>query len=528
MRSWRGSPAKALAALLVLAKVVVPVAPAAAATQVQGAGSTWSQIAIDQWRADVAKFGIPINYQGVGSTQGRQRYYTGTVDFGVSEIPFQSCAPGVPNCTDEVQLAAARPYVYLPIVAGGTSLMYNLKYNGQMVTDLKLSGATITKIYTGVVTDWSDPAITADDGRHFAPQHITPVIRSDGSGTSAQFTAWMAGTQPALWTPFCVKYGIVPCGATSQYPSFPGAVGAQLSDNVANYVAESYNTGSLGYVEYGFATARNFPVVSVLNAAGYYVQPTAQDVAVALQRAQINADRTANLTGVYANTDPRAYPISSYSYMIAPTTPVAGMSTDKGNTLRQFIYYFVCTGQQKAEVLGYSPLPKNLVQAAFDAAQQIPGAGAPPNIDTSCANPTITGGFTTTNAPLPGQGAKAGAPPAAGPTTTRPSSTSARSSAGTATTGVVNAATATATTVTGVAAAASDPGSSDTAVTDGGGGSAAADQLAAAVSSSPQKVGGDNSVPIVPFLLLALVMLGVVFVPPALSVLRRRESAPES
>jgi phosphate transport system substrate-binding protein len=495
----------------------MPATPAAAATQILGAGSTWSQVAIDQWRADVARFGLPINYQGVGSTAGRQFYYTGTVDFAVSEIPFQVayCPPGAPSCTNEVQLAASRPYAYLPIVAGGTSLMYNLSYNGQQVRDLKLSGATITKIFTGVITDWSDPAVAADDGRHFAAQRITPVIRSDGSGTSAQFTAWMAATQPGLWGPFCTKQSINPCGATSQYPSFPGSQAQQLSDGVAGYVAAPYGAGAITYVEYAYALARNFPVVSVLNAAGYYVQPTAQDVAVALQKAQINSDRTQNLSGVYADTDPRAYPISSYSYMIVPTTTAAPMTTAKGNTLSQFIYYFVCTGQQKAAILGYSPLPKNLVQFAFNAAQQIPGAVAPPNIN-NCNNPTITGTFTTQSAPLPPPSARAGAPR----TASQPPPGATSSTVGSGATPVTGAAATAATAGTNAAVAAGqDQGPGNAAATDANGGPA----TDVALASSPQKVGGGNGVPVVPFLLLAIVMLGVVFVPPALSVIRRRE-----
>src|SRR5207244_2280436 len=137
-----------------------------------------------------------------------------------------------------------------------------------------------------------------------------------------------------------------------------------------------------------------FPVVSVLNQAGYYVQPTAQAVSIALTAARINPDRTQVLDAVYTNPDARAYPVSSYSYMIVPTGTQAPFSTDKGNVLGRFILYFLCAGQQKAVQLGYSPLPKNLVQFGFDAERLIPGAPAPPPID-QCANPTITGSFIT-------------------------------------------------------------------------------------------------------------------------------------
>src|SRR5262249_34822431 len=198
-----------------------------------------------------------------------------------------------------------------------------------------------------------------------------------------------------------------PCPPTSLYPYFGASKAQSGSDGVANYVAAPYNNGAVTYVEYGYALQRGFPVASVLNQAGYYRQPTAENVAIAVTRARINADRTQYLNNVYTNPDPRTYPISSYSYMIVPTTTAAPMTTGKGNTLGQFILYFLCTGQQKAKQLGYSPLPANLVQFGFEAEAKIPGAPKPPPL-SQCANPTITGGFNT-NVPLPSASDKAGA-----------------------------------------------------------------------------------------------------------------------
>ena len=86
--------------------------------------------------------------------------------------------------------------------------------------------------------------------------------------------------------------------------------------------------------------------------------------------------------------------------MIVPTTTASPFTTDKGVTLSKFILYVVCAGQQEAALLGYSPLPKNLVQDAFDVVTKIPGHVNPPPID-QCDNPTITGAFVTNNAPPP-------------------------------------------------------------------------------------------------------------------------------
>src|SRR4029078_12744093 len=119
---------------------------------------------------------------------------------------------------------------------------------------------------------------------------------------------------------------------------------------------------------------------------------------------------TQNLEGVYTFPDARSYPVSSYSYMIVPTTTAAPFTPDKGKTLSKFILYFVCVGQQKAAQLGYSPLPKNLVQIAFNSVNKIPGHAAPPPID-QCDTPTIRGTFVAGDAPPPLPSDKVGATP---------------------------------------------------------------------------------------------------------------------
>jgi ABC-type phosphate transport system substrate-binding protein len=143
---------RSIAVVAIVVGAIAPllgVAPAAAAVTVTGGGSTWSQIAVDQWRADVAAQGITINYQGVGSTAGRQFWYNSQTDFAVSEIPFQAEGDGGIN---EVAKAQARgPFAYLPIVAGGTAFMYHLDVGGERVTNLRLAPRTIAKIFTGVI-----------------------------------------------------------------------------------------------------------------------------------------------------------------------------------------------------------------------------------------------------------------------------------------------------------------------------------------------------------------------------------------
>src|SRR3954452_19473406 len=374
-------------ATCLLGLLLVPVpAQAADYVPISGAGSTWSQVAVDAWRADVRASGVVVNYAGTGSTDGRSQFIQGTVDFANTEIPFQN--PPEPGQQAEIP---SRPYAYLPIVAGGTSFMYNLTVAGQRVTDLRLSGATLAQIFTGAITRWSDPAITRDYGKALPNIPIIPVVRSDGAGASAQFTLYMQSQAPSIYCPFIrskLHLGGSACPSVSFYPAFGSSKAQNGSNGVANYVSASYGAGAIGYVEYAYAKRINFPVVSLLNKAGYFSQPTAGNVAVALTRAKINKDLTQNLQSVYTNPDKRAYPMSSYSYMVVPTTTAAPFNSDKGRTLSTFVNYFLCTGQQKADILGYSPLPKNLVEAGFKQVARIPGAVASPSI-SKCNTPAL-------------------------------------------------------------------------------------------------------------------------------------------
>ena len=357
---------------------------------INGSGSTWSAIAIDQWRADVRNSkGLTVNYNSVGSSSGREYYISlgDQTDFAVSEIPFVGDEPD--------RLAShKRTYQYLPIVAGGTALMYNLKDSaGRQVRDLGLSAATIAGIFTGKIKSWDDPKITADYGKPLPKLAITPVIRSDGSGTSAQFAAYLAYEAKSVWTPFAKDKMLDPNIPVSNYPDLGNSIAQKGSDGIANYVANPIvGVGAIGYLESSYAVQRNFPVASVKNRSGKFVLPTSRNVSTALTKATLYADRTQNLTGVYSNADPAAYPISSYSYMIVPKK--TGMAADKASVLGRFMLYFACDGQSSASLLGYSPLPKNLVSIVFDAVRDLP-AGRPdaPAEPTAanCKNPTLTG-----------------------------------------------------------------------------------------------------------------------------------------
>jgi phosphate ABC transporter phosphate-binding protein len=416
--------ARAAAMLAVVAVIAAPV-PASAARYVaiSGSGSSWSAVALDQWQQDLRPNGLVINYNPDGSAAGRGDYMANQDDFAGSDPPFRDGHDQLGGTGAEHPIQG---YSYIPDTAGGTALMYHIEVAGKLVRNLRLSGETIMKIFTGAITNWDDKAITKDYGARLPNLPITPVIRSDGSGATFFFTRWMAHRFPSQWNAFCKKRkaGIhLPCGQTEFYPLFPGAKSENGSNNVATYITASYGNGSIGYDEYAYALNSHYPVVKVLNSAGYYVLPTASNVAVALTKAVINENPHSpdflqqNLDAVYTFTDPRSYPLSSYSYLIVPrkhTHQPTNFSPAKGKSLSTFVDYFLCAGQKEAAALGYSPLPLNLVKGGLLQSSNIPGAIPGPNLSTlaGCDNPTFTNGKLTLllHAPMPSPCDKVGKP----------------------------------------------------------------------------------------------------------------------
>jgi phosphate transport system substrate-binding protein len=536
----------AVATVVALFAVVAGAASPAFAdyAQIDGDGSTWSKVIVDQWIADVKSSGIQANYTGTGSSTGRQNFANFQDDFAISEIPYQGtdergAADGSPN----------RPYAYLPIVAGGTSFTYHIEVGGALMRDVRLSGETIAKIFTNTITNWSDPQIKADNnGRVFPDLQIVPVVRSDGSGTTAQFTTWMDNQYPSLWRP----YNKGKAGLTSYYPTTANSkmLSAPGSDQVMNTIVADSGNGTIGYVEYSYPLNMDYPVVKVLNAAGYYVEPTEYDVAVALTKAKINEDATSALyltqilDGVYTNPDPRAYPLSSYSYMIIPTAPSGTapgqetrMTTAKRQSLADFMFHGLCEGQKIAGAYGYSPMPLNLVQAGFDQLAKLKTAD--PNVDlqkrdvTQCNNPTFVAGNLGANhladiAPQPAVCDKAGAGPCLGangaPGGAAPG---AGSAAGAGAAGSAAASAGVANTVAGGAAAAGstvgvDP---ETGLGTGADVSAAGGLVTGAVATrvAARQAGGGIAFGA----LAAAELVGIILVPGALTgwVRRRRVGA---
>jgi phosphate transport system substrate-binding protein len=320
---------------------------------VSGQGSTFVSNLLEQCRVDAKnEFGINVAYQGTGSGAGRNAYIAGTNDFGASDVAFPSV---------EVEKAKSKPFVYVPVAVGGIAVIY--KISG--LTDLKLSGPTLAGIFAGKIQKWdAEPIVKDNPGVNLPSDIIRVIVRSDSSGTSNVFSDYLGTVGKGAWT----------AGTTSNFPVPAGnGVAQRGSDGVTNYVAGSQGNFSITYAEASFAEERKLPVVKVINAAGNAIAPEASSITEAMSAAAVNDDGTVLLN--FQTPSPKAYPISTTAYVIAPQT----MDKAKGDILRTFLTFTVGACQKKADKVGYAPLPANLVKLGTDAIAKInPGSAAVP------------------------------------------------------------------------------------------------------------------------------------------------------
>jgi len=489
--------AVAVLALTLFAGAVGAVTPA----EIEGSGSSWAENAVNQWVSDVYSQGVQVVYNPDGDAQGRQDYANKVSDFSVTADGYEGRDP-VTGITDTSQ---GRQYAYLPIAAGGTAFPYQIRVDGKQVENLRLSGQTLAKIFTNQITNWSTKTITKDNNGVALPTlPIVPVVQSEGSGSTQQLTNYFAQEFPNIWQQYSGS-----SQPTEYYPRQGSQIAQNGSNGAMNYVSSSEANGSIGYVEYSFALSVNYPVVKVLNNGGFYTLPTQYNVAVALEKAQITMNPSSSryllqtLDNVYTDTDPRTYPLSSYVYMIEPTgaypKPETKITAGKRQAVANFAFYGICQGQKEIGPLGYSPLPVNLVTAAFGQIRKLQQAD--PSISltkitiNNCDEPTFVPGkptvnYLTTIAPLPPAcDALQAGPCAAGvtpngigatPTSsgTYPGATSSASGGQSASTGAGPGSSS------GGAASASSSGAGTTSGTTASAGSAAATSDASGASSA--------------------------------------------
>ena len=292
-----------------------------------GAGSTFVAPLVQAWEADYAKSpaAVTITYGAIGSGGGIDQITARTVDFGASDAPLTSD-----------QATACKDCVQIPWALGATAIDYNVK---GAPDHLKLTGEVLANIFLGKITSWDDPAIASlNPGVKLPSTHITPVYRSDGSGTSFVLTDYLSSVSPD-WAS--------KVGASTQ-PTFPTGTGAEHSSGV---IASMQATdGAITYAETSYTTADGLHSAVLQNAAGNYEQPTEKAVLAAAAAGTTRPDGTIKLVNPPASaTD--AYPLASYTYVIVPKT------SPKAATIKAFLTYAVGPKGQAFGPPAYPELP---------------------------------------------------------------------------------------------------------------------------------------------------------------------------
>jgi phosphate transport system substrate-binding protein len=306
---------------------------AASAADISGAGATFPYPVYAKW-ADAYKkeTGNGLNYQSIGSGGGIKQIKAKTVTFGASDAPLTG------KELDEAGLAQ------FPMVMGGIVPVVNLE--GFKPGELVLDGPTLAKIYLGEIKSWDDAAIKKLNPNAKLPkQAIALVHRSDGSGTTYNFSYYLSDVSPE-WKS---KVG------TNTAVQWPAGIGAKGNEGVANNVAQT--KGSIGYVEYAYAKQNKLTFANMINKAGKTVAPTSET----FQAAAANADwKSQPGYGVILANEPgdQSWPMTAATWILIhkqPQDPAAASEALK------FFAWSYGKGGKMAQDLDYVPMPANVV-----------------------------------------------------------------------------------------------------------------------------------------------------------------------
>jgi phosphate transport system substrate-binding protein len=217
-----------------------------------------------------------------------------------------------------------------------------MSYHLSGVSNLKLDGPTIAKIFQAQITTWNDPAITAlNPGVNLPSTHITVARRSDSSGTTQNFSEFLVKSAPGVWT--------LGSSSTISWPS--ATVGGNGNGGVATIVKST--NGAIGYVDYPDAKATGLSYASVKNSAGDFVAPSVQSATEAANNATIAPNLT--FSAIWA-PGAGSYPITYQSWVLV----YQAQTGNNGPLLQAWVGYLVGAGQQLLPGLNYAPLPSNL------------------------------------------------------------------------------------------------------------------------------------------------------------------------
>ena len=331
---------------------------------ITGAGASFPQPIYAKWASEFKNAtGGQVNYQSIGSSGGIKQIQANTVDFGASDAPLSK---------EELDKSGL---IQFPTVIGGVVPVVNIE--GVAPGQLKLDGATLANIYLGKITKWNDPAITAlNAGMTLPDAPITTIFRSDGSGTTFNFASYLAAVSPEWKAGPGVDKSI-------KWPTAATGAGGKGNEGVASNVARAKN--SIGYVEYAYAKQNKMSHTQLKNAAGNFVQPSAESFAAAG-----NADwkGTPGFNIVLTNqADPNAWPISAATFILVHTKPTRPENVK--NTLKFFDWAY-SNGDESAKSLDFVPFSAESKAIFRDEWKKVVGTDGKPLFSSEAATATAS------------------------------------------------------------------------------------------------------------------------------------------
>ena len=302
------------------------------ASDVTGAGASFVYPAVSKWSSDYkTATGKEVNYQSIGSGGGIAQIKAGTVDFGSSDKPLPP------------EELARSGLAQFPSVIGGIVPAFNLP--GIPAGAMKLDPDVLADIFLGKITMWNDPRIVASNRSLDLPaQKITVVHRSDGSGTTFNFTNYLSKVSPA-WKAEVGEGTAV---------KWPAGIGGKGNEGVSAYVKQI--KGSIGYIELAYALQAKVPYSRLKNAAGNYINPSDDAFAAAAASADWKSAKDFYLIVTNAPGE-QAWPITATNFMLVHKDGKPGTKA-----ALDFFRWVYANGDASAAALGYVPLPNALVQ----------------------------------------------------------------------------------------------------------------------------------------------------------------------
>ncbi len=310
----------------------------------QGSGASFPAPLYSRWFREFSTKNpnIRVNYQATGSGAGIKASTAGQTDFGASDAAM----------SDEEIKAAQDNVVLLPMTAGHIVLAYNLPD----VKDLKLSREAYVGIFLGEITKWNDAKIAkANPGVKLPDTGITPVNRSDGSGTTFVFTQHLTAVSE--------KWKAGPgTGKSVNWPA-KAAVGGAKNDGVAALIQRT--PGAIGYIEFVFAATSKQSTAVLENKAGKFVAATPEAAAAALAHVELPADLRAWVTDPPGDD---AYPIATYTWILAKKKYT---DKTKSDAVKSLLKWCLTEGQVLAPSLHFLALPATVTARVAKAVDTI-------------------------------------------------------------------------------------------------------------------------------------------------------------